>query len=151
MKIGGVEVQTSEEILVLPRSLGEDIIIRAKPVKINEEFEKRIPEPTPPNVRTKSGSEPDYSDENYKKALKIRNEQRLNFLIIKSLEPSEIEWEEVNIDTPGTWSKWSKELIEAGISEIELNRITDAVMSANSLDEEKIEEARKSFLHGQGA
>jgi len=151
MKIGGVEVQTSEEILVLPRSLGEDIIIRAKPVKINEEFEKRIPEPTPPNVRTKNGSKPDYSDENYKKALKIRNEQRLNFLIIKSLEPSEIEWEEVNIDTPGTWSKWSKELIEAGISEIELNRITDAVMSANSLDEEKIEEARKSFLHGQGA
>lgn len=151
MRIGGVEVQTSEEILVLPRSLGEDIVIRAKPVKINEEFEKRVPEPTPPNVRTKEDSKPDYNDKNYKQALKLRDKQRFDFLMVKSLEPSEIEWDEVNINDSSTWSKWSKELIEAGLSEMEVNRIASAVLSANSLDEEKIEEARKSFLHGQGA
>ena len=151
MRIGGVEVKPNEEILVLPRSDGDDIVIRAKAVKINEEFEKRLPEPTPPNVRTKDGSKPDYKVENYKQALALRDTQRFNFLVIKSLEPSEIEWEEVDMDVPSTWSKWSKELIEAGLSEIEVNRIANAVMAANSLDEEKIEEARKSFLRGQGA
>lgn len=151
MRIGGVEVKPNEEILVLPRSGADDIIIRAKAVKINEEFEKRSPEPTPPNVRTKDGSKPDYKDENYNQALSIRDSLRFNFLVIKSLEPSEIEWEEVDMDVPSTWSKWPKELIEAGLSEIEVSRIANAVMAANSLDEEKIEEARKSFLHGQGA
>ena len=151
MKIGGVQVSPCEELLVLPRSDSEDIVIRAKAVRINEEFDKLVPMPVAPNVRTKDGSKPDHKDKNYKKAVEIRDNQRFAFMVIKSLEPSEIEWEKVSLEQPNTWIKWKEELMDAGISEIETNRIVNAVMSANSLDEAKIEEARKNFLHGQGA
>jgi hypothetical protein len=151
MKIGGIQVSPCEEILVLPRNDGDDIVIRAKAVRFNEEFDKRVPEPVAPNIRTKNGSAPDYKDKNYKEAVNIRNNQRFAYMIIRSLEPSNIEWEKVNLDDPKTWTKWDQELIEAGLSEVEISRITKAVMVANSLDEAKIEEARKNFLHGQGA
>jgi hypothetical protein len=72
-------------------------------------------------------------------------------MCLKSIEPSQIEWETVDMDKPTTWPKWVDELQENGLSEVEVGRIINAVLAANSLDEKKIEEARKSFLHGQGA
>lgn len=151
MKIGGVQVSSCEELLVLPRSDSEDIVIRAKAVKINEDFDKLVPMPTAPNLRTKEGSKPDLNDKEYKKAVAQRDKKRFAMLVIRSLEPSEIEWEEVSLESPSTWLKWDEELMKAGLSEMEVNRIIGTVMAANSLDENKIEEARKNFLRGQGA
>lgn len=150
MKIGGIQVSPCEEILVLPRSSGDDIVIRAKAVSISDDFNKLVPEPTPPNIRTKDGSKPDHKDKNYLDAVSIRDDQRFAFLVIRSLEPSKIEWEKVDEKNPSTWLKWKEDFKEGGLSEVEINRITNAVMIANSLDEEKIEEARKAFLRGQG-
>lgn len=149
MKIGGVQVTKCEELLVLPRE-GGNIPFRAKAVSINEEFNKKCPVPVAPTIQKKGISEPDYSDKNYVQACDIRSERRFALMCIRSLEPSEIEWEVVDINKPGTWTKWQEELTEAGISEVECNRIVNLVMSANSLDESKIEEARRSFLLGQG-
>lgn len=151
MKIGGVEVTPCEEVLVLPRPDDNNIVIRAKAVSINEEFDKKVPEPIAPNLRTKDGSRPDYNDENYVKAVQQRDNQRFAYMCLKSIEPSQIEWETVDMDKPTTWPKWVDELQENGLSEVEVGRIINAVLAANSLDEKKIEEARKSFLHGQGA
>jgi hypothetical protein len=151
MKIGGVQVSKCEELLVLPRGNGDDIPFRAKAVAINEEFDSLVPMPVAPMIQTKEGKSRDYSDAEYKKAVARRSEQRFAFLCIKSLEPSEIEWETVDLEKPATWVKWSDELMAAGISETECNRIVGIVMIANSLDEDKIEEARKAFLRGQGA
>lgn len=152
MRIGGVEVTSCEEILVLPRGgEGKDIPIRAKAVAINDEFEKLVPEPIPPMIQKKDGKYPDLTDKNYKLALAHRADQRFAFMIIKSLEPSNIEWQIVNLEKPNTWLKWQEELSAAGLSEVECNRIVQAVMIANSLDEAKIEEARRAFLLGQGA
>jgi hypothetical protein len=151
MKIGGITVAPCEELLVLPRTDGEDIPIRAIAVSINDEFDKLAPEPIAPMIQVKGGKQADLQDKDYLAAVSRRSEQRFAFLLIKSLEPSNIEWEKVKLDDPKTWSKWEEELWEAGLSSVETGRIIASVMVANSLDDAKIEEARKSFLLGQGA
>ena len=150
MKIGGVEVSPCEEVTVLPRSDGEDIPFRAKSVSINKEFEALVPVPIAPMVQTKGGNKPDYSDKDFKAAVARRDDQRFAFMCLKSLEPSEIEWVTVDLEKPGTWLGWQDELLAEGFSEVECNRLVNLVMCANSLDESKIEAARKRFLQGQG-
>jgi hypothetical protein len=149
MKISGIEVTKNEALLVLPRDNG-DIPIRATAVAINEEWEKKCPEPVAPMLQTKDGNNPDFSDETYKESMERRGKLRFALMIIRSLEPSNIEWEEVDVDKPATWLKWDEELMAAGLSEVECNRILGLVMEANSLDEAKIKEARAAFLLGQG-
>jgi hypothetical protein len=149
MKIGGIKVSKNEPILVLPRSEGDDIPFRAKAVAINDEFDALVPVPVPPMVITKEGKQPDYTDKNYKVAMAARNDKRFAFLCLSSLEPSNIEWTGVDMEKPNTWCGWTDELMAAGLAEAECNRIVNLVMIANSLDESKIEEARKAFLLGQ--
>jgi len=151
MKIGGVKVTKHEELLVLPRGgEGKDIPIKAVAVAINDEFNERVPLPVAPMLQTKDGKSPDFSDKEYLKACKRRDDQRFAFMVLKSIEPSEIEWEKVDINKPATWTLWSEEMMENGISEVECNRIVNLVLAANSLDERKIDEARRAFLLGQG-
>ena len=150
MKIGGIEVTKCEELLVIPRE-GGDIPFRAKAVEINNEFDNLVPSPVAPMIMAKSGKRPDITDPDYKRAVTVRNELRFAFMIIRSLEPSNIEWGEVDLEKPSTWTKWDDELKKAGLSETEVNRVVGAVMIANSLDEDKIKEAREAFLRGQGA
>lgn len=152
MKIAGVSLDSLyEEVLVLTRG-EQDIIIRARAVKSMDEFDKLCPEPKAPGVRVKGGTfVPNYEDANYKKAMERHGEQRLAYMVLKSLEATPgLEWETVKIGDSRTWLEWKAELAEANFSSVEVNRIIAAVLAANSLDEKKLEEARKSFLAGQG-
>ena len=149
MKIGGVEVTACEEVLVLPRISG-DIVIRAQAVTDMSAFEALCPVPVAPGIRTRDGFKPNFKDENYMALAAHHAEQRLSFMVIKSIEPSQIEWETVKLEDPATWSNWSKELKEHGLSDVECNRVIMCVMQANSLDEEKLRLAREVFLRGQG-
>lgn len=151
MKIGGVEVTKCEDLLVLPRSNADDIPIRAEAVTINDEFNEKVPLPIAPLIQKKDGNHKDFKDKNYVKAISNREDQRFDFLCIKSLAPSNIEWETVDLDKPNTWCKWREELMNAGISEQEINRIIETIMVANALNERKIQAARDAFLRGQGA
>jgi hypothetical protein len=152
MKIGGIEVTTCEEVLVLPRGgEGKDIPIRATAVSIIKDFHALVPLPTPPMVVTKNGKSPDLSDKDYKAAVSRMNDLRFAYLVLRSIEPSNIEWSTVDMEKPNTWTEWSKELLAAGFSEKEVERVIDAVLSANSLDEAKLEAARRAFLRGQEA
>ncbi len=150
MKIGGVEVKPNEEILVLPR-LGGDIIIRAHAVRDMDLFHTLCPLPSAPGVRTKDGFKPNVEDKNYLQLLEIYSAQRMAYIVIKSLEPSYIEWETIKLEDPTTWQLWSEELTKAGLSEVECQRVVQCVLQANSLDEGKLKEAREVFLRGQGA
>lgn len=151
MKIGGVEVKgPCEEVLVLPRLSG-DIVIKARAVLDMDMFNKLVPEPKAPGIRTKEGFRPNLKDENFVQMLERYAEQKLAFIVIKSLEPSEIEWEKVKLEDPGTWRGWMDELKAAGISDVECNRIVGCVMMANALDEAKLKSARENFLRGQEA
>lgn len=148
MKIGGIAVSgPHEEILVLPR--GEDqVVIRAKAVLDLDEFDRICPEPKPPGKRTKEGWVPNKDDITYQQILSRHNEQRIAYLVIRSLEPSQIEWDTVDLGNPKTWTNYVTDFRNAGFSTIEINRIVTCVMQANALDEAKLEQARKVFLLG---
>jgi hypothetical protein len=148
MKIGGVEVKgPAEEVLVLPR-LDEDIVIRARAVTNMEVFEALVPEPKAPGSLTKKGWVPNLKDETYRQKVETYNAQRLAYMVLQSLKPSEIEWETVDEDNPKTWENWTEELQAAGLSTVEVNRVVLCVMQANALDEDKLKEAREVFLRG---
>lgn len=149
MKIGGREITSvSEEVLVLPR-LDDDIVIRAQGVKSMDIFDKLCPEPKAPGIRTKDGFRPDEKDTGYLTLMDNHAEMRLAFIVITSLEISDIEWNTVVKDDPGTWKSWRKDFEEAGLSAIEIGRVVTCVLRANSLDEEKLEAAREAFLLGR--
>jgi len=149
MKINGHEIQGAcVSTLVLPR--GEDnIIIKAQSIPDFDEFDKLCPEPKAPGILTKAGWEPNLKDESYRSVLNIYQENRIAYLIVRSLEVSDIEWDSVDVNNPKTWTNYIADFKEAGLSEIEIGHIVQLVMEANSLDEKKLEEARKNFLLGQ--
>lgn len=148
MRIGGVKIEgPAEEILVLPR--GEQmLVIRACAVNLDD-FDALCPEPKPPGKLTKDGWIPDVENESYKQVINSHNEKRIAYLVIKSLSPSEIEWDTVEAENPRTWTNYVQDFKAAGLTTIEINRVVQCVMRANSLDEDKLEQARKVFLLGQ--
>ena len=151
MKIGGVVVEgPSEEVLVLPRPTSPhgDIVIRCRAVLDMTHFHNMCPEPKAKPVLVAGGFKPNEKDPGYLEQVANYSQLRFAYIALKSMEPSEIEWETVVMDQPSTWTKWEGELKEAGISAIEINRIVACVMQANSLDEAKLEKARESFLLG---
>jgi len=149
MRIGGVEVNGPNEVLlVLPREEG-DIIIKARAVLDMDVFEEICPEPKPPALRTKDGVEPNIKDPGFKQQMANYNEKRLAFIVVKSLEPSEIEWDTVDPDNPESLENWQEDFRNAGLATVEINRIIQIVMEANALDESKLEAARQVFLRGQ--
>jgi hypothetical protein len=148
MRIGGITIAgPTQELLVLPRG-EQTIVIRAQAINLDE-FDILCPEPKAPGKLTKDGWVPMPDDENYRQILQNHNEKRIAYLVINSLEPSEIEWDTVQVDNPHTWTNYVQDFKAAGLTTIEVNRIVQCVMQANSLDESKLEQARKVFLLGQ--
>jgi hypothetical protein len=149
MKIGGIDPRTlaNEEVLVLPR--GESVIVfKARGLADMDEFQKLCPEPTPPGKLTKEGWVPNPDDKNYVSVMAEYGKRRLAYMIVKTLEPSSIEWETVDLSIAGTWANWEQDLKSAGFTQIECNRVVALVLEANCLNEEKLEKARKLFLLG---
>jgi hypothetical protein len=151
MKIRGREISGPNRVtLVLPREDGEDIPIIAQAVIDMTEIDKYVDTPKPPAVQKAGGViEYNWKEPGYLDQLAQYNIRKMAWIVLKSLEPSEIEWETVEMENPSTWVNYQKELREAGFSEIEVNRICNICMQANALDEAKLEAARQSFLRGQ--
>ncbi len=149
MKINGQEIRgICIETLVLPR--GENtFVIKAQAIPDFDEFDNLCPEPKAPGRLTKDGWEPDLKDENYRSVLDIYHENRVAYLVVRSLEINDMEWDTVDINNPKTWANYTKDFKKAGLSAIEINRVVQIVMQANALDEEKLEKARANFLLGQ--
>lgn len=149
MKINGVKVSgPAEEVLVLPRPTAEDIVFRAKAVMEFSEFDNRCPFPKPQKKLVAGGWKESLDDPEYQRAVNEHGNLRFAWLILKSLEPSNIEWDTVNMGQPSTWGNWQKDLANAGLTVTEINRVVNCVCSANSLDEQKLEAARQLFLRG---
>lgn len=149
MKIAGVEVKgPNTEILVLPRPDGP-IVIKAQAVCDMSDFDTICPLPKAPTKLTKDGPVQILKDPTYLSNLQAFGDRKMAYMVLKSLEPSQIEWETVDMGNPKTWPNWEKELRKAGFSDFEISRITMCAMQANSLDETKLREAREVFLRGQ--
>jgi hypothetical protein len=150
MKVGGVEVTKCEEVLVLPRKNEEDnLVFRAVAVPNMEEFDSIVPKPTPPKKLVAGGKREDHITDAFVKELEQYGQMRYAYICLKSLEPSEIEWDTVDMKKPSTWTNWMEELRGAGLSDVELNRVQTLVLEANALNEAKLKAARESFLRGQ--
>lgn len=46
--------------------------------------------------------------------------RRVAYMVVKSLEPSEIEWDTLDPDNPKTWTNYAEDLRNAGLSEEEV-------------------------------
>ena len=151
MRIKGKKIEgANEEILVLPRGTGEDIVFRARAILDLDEFHKLCPEPKAPFL-TKRGGETveDVTDKRYKKQMEEYSKKRFAYMIVKSLEATEdLEWETVDLSDSSTWENYDQELKDSGFSHAEVARILNAVFTANSLNERKLDEAREHFLSG---
>lgn len=147
MKIGGVTVTRCEEVLSLPRTDG-NINFIAQAIESMDEFDAMCPKPTAPVRITSDGKKP-HESENFLSQLRLWSEKRHAYICIKSLEPSDVEWDDVDLEKPDTWSKWMQELLDAGLADVELQRVQVLVLEANALSEAKLKEARDSFLRGR--
>lgn len=149
MKIGGNEVKGScEEYLVLPRLDQPDIVFHAVAIMSMDEFDQMCPTPKPKPVLKAGGWEERYDDPDYMESLEKYAELRYAYILLKSLEPSGIEWDSVDAGKPSSWLNWRKDLVAAGFNSTEINRIVNCVSAANALDEDKLADARESFLRG---
>lgn len=150
MKINGVEVRgPAEEVLVLPRISGPDLVFRAKAVLDDAEFTTRCPLPKP-KAKLVAGGEwtKAIDDPKYIESIKQHSRLRFAWIFLKSLEPSNIEWETVDMEKPSTWFNWEKDLRKNGFSQTEIDHITNCVASANALNQQKLDAARENFLRG---
>jgi hypothetical protein len=129
-----------------------DVIFRAEAVLDYQDFEKLCPRPKPPEIMKRGvGIISNPEDPAFKKQVERWSQNKIDWMIITSLRATEnLIWEKVHYDNPDTWSLYEQELKESGFSHYEIQRIINGVMIANSLDESKIEEARKRFFSGQG-
>lgn len=153
MKLKGRRPGVNVEIIVLPRGDGEDLVFKAKAVEDFEMFDKLCPPPEPPKRILPGGEQvPNFQDKNYSAALENYGKKRIAFMVIQGLAATEdLEWEQVDVGNHQTWPKYREELRESGLSEVEINRIVNGCMKANSLNEHAVEQARKRFLASQQA
>jgi hypothetical protein len=154
MKIKGRVIKGPNcETVVIPR--GDDyIVFKTQAVLDYEPFEKMVPEPKPPAVlyRGETVSRPNFEDPKYREDLKKRNLLKYAWMCIKSLEATEdLEWEIVDKANPSTWNSLDEEFKKAGFTPLEINKIYEGVLTANGMNEEKLEQARKHFLATQAA
>ena len=152
MKIAGIDPKSlcNEVLLVLPRGESE-LVFRAKGLPNMDEFEALCPKPNPPGKMTRDGWVPMPEDPTYQQLMSAWGQTRLGYMIVKSLEPSNVEWDTVNLADPSTWKNWSTDLRSGGLSDIECQRVMNLVLEANCLDEAKLKKAREVFLAGEAA
>ncbi len=134
--------------VTIPRPSG-DITFIAKPVVSFDEFDTLCPEPKPMYITIASTQQkmPDLDDVNYKLNVVKHQALRTHWLFLTSLRESpDITWEKVDYNNPDTWLEFATEMEEAGFTPAEVNRITNAVLDVNSLNDAQLDEARKRFL-----
>lgn len=154
MKIAGQELagelaQLNEEILVLSRKSGQ-VVLTARAIADMEAFNNLMPQPTAPKIfRKGKGWGQDVDNKNYVIEMKRYGECKLAWMILTSLEPSDIEWDTVDMEKPGTWKNWEDDLKQCGFTQHECNLVVGLVLSANQLNEAKLEQARELFVLGQ--
>lgn len=153
MKIFGQRPERpTTEYVVIPRG-DKSLVFHCNAVLDYAEFEKLCPAPTPPVIRYRDGRVvSDVNDARFKTALSKHIDARYNWTIVQGLkETPGLEWEYVVLNNPDTWDKYEQDLRDGGLTQIEINYIIQGVMSANSMDEKKMKEARERFLASQQA
>jgi hypothetical protein len=147
MRINGEDLEgVNEDILVLPRGKG-DIVFKGKALHDFDEFDRLMPMPKAPRILKKNVSVEDASDPGFKQQRAAYEVLRFAYMVIKTLEPSNIEWDNVKLEDPSTWNSWADELANH-LSVFEQRQVIDFIHKVNTLDQAKIDAARNAFLAG---
>jgi hypothetical protein len=149
MKIAGIDPKTlpNKEFLVIPRG-DKAIVFYAQGLPDMDEFHAMVPVPTAPVAQTATGVVQNTKDPGYLADIAEYSRRKVAYTVVFSLKPSEIEWDTVKLDQPGTWPNWESDLKNAGLTQVECNLVFNLVWGANSLDEAKLKQARETFLRG---
>lgn len=152
MKIRGKKIQPPKPIqLAIPRGdePEDTIILTIMPVLDEAEFEDLVKEPEPPIKHMVGGTKtPDYSDKKFIENLKTYNKLYGEWKFLKSLEQSDIEWENVDMKKPNTWGNFNDEL-KAVFTQNEINIIHSTILEANMPTESRRKEALARFTEWQ--
>lgn len=117
------------------------------------EFDKLCPTPKPPLVTKLSTGEQSYDnqDKRFKQAVEKWSGMKIDWMILQSLRHTEgIEWDTVKYNDPETWGNHEAEL-KTFLTENEVNRVVQGVISANSPTQNRRKEALDSFTPTQEA
>lgn len=153
MKLEGYNFEKpNEEVVVIPRE-EKDVVFRCSAILDYSEFEAICKPPQPPEVVKPGGKrEVNTEDEGFLEQAKKHAERRIHWLILKSLQATPgLEWSTVDMNNPKTWENWREEMRQAYFTDVEIGMVQQGVFSANSLNEERLEEARRNFLQIQEA
>lgn len=154
MRVNGKKIEgPNVEIIAIPRGNGPTIIFQAQAVLDYSAFEKLCPQPEPPVMFKPGGVKVvDVTDISYKQELNQFALKKMAWIVLTSLSATEgLEWETVVMGDPSTWINYATELKESGFTSTEIERIVAGVFDANGLNDEKINEARSSFLASREA
>lgn len=157
MKVGGVEndkgAALTEPYVVrrgtLPNGEPRLLAFIAQPVWSLDDFRERCPIPEiPPScvVYKPDGrkvSNP--NDPQYVLLLEEHNRKQWGYTILKSLEPSRIEFDGVSLDDPDTWGNVELEL-RGELGHFEFGRVMTLIDEANNIDLDMLEENRQTFF-----
>ncbi len=148
MKIKGKRLEGTNEItIIIPRYNADDIEFTAKAILDYTELHKKLKEPKAPNMLKKGEQVQNLNDKGFLNKKEKYAENIFNYMVCISLLATEgLEWEKVNLDDVNTWENWEKELKESGLTNSEINYIAEKVRDVNSLNQDKLDEARDHFL-----
>lgn len=151
MKLKGYKPEHANiEIVVIPRGDNNNLVFKAQAILDMGPFDKLCPAPRPPTISYPDGSKKqDVEDAKFREKLLVYIKRRNSWMAINSLRATDdLEWEKVDYSDPETWHFYLDELQEFKLTPSEIELILQSIRDANGLNEEKIEEARKSFLAG---
>lgn len=147
MKING-KVLSAPSPVQVEIFRGEDsLTFVANAVLDYSEFDRLLPEPKPPlkTIVATQTQYPDVEDKRYKVAMEKYGKQRYAYMIIKALSGTPgLEWDEVDLEKPDTWEKWSTELRQV-MTQYEINTIISGILEANSPSKKRRKEAIGTF------
>lgn len=151
LKIGGRTVSGANTgLIVIPRNDG-DIPFKFVAILDDSEYERINVEPKPP--RTYVVKEARHVEKTDDPGFVAKHEAwrktKWDWMFLKSVAPSEIEWQTIKMEDPSTWNQWKVELQEAGFSVGEVNQIEACFFETNMVTEAKLKEARDRFLAQQ--
>jgi len=154
MKIQGREIKGRNiEVVVFRRPVLEDgscgnIAFKAEAIPDYKEFDKMCPQPEPPEILRPGGVRTsNLKDKRFLAALDIWASKKTAYVVLKSLQATEgLEWENVDMKNPETWSLYRKELTDSDFTDNEVAKIIEIVGIANSMDDGMLDAAREDFL-----
>jgi len=151
MKINGITFGGPKPVPCVIPVGNDEVVFMITPVMDFEEFEKLCPRPEPPGAIDNKGNKTTNPDHpSHIEAIGKYADQRMEWMYLKAVEGTEgLEWENVNMEDPSTYTNFTKELVNAGIPIGYIDALKMKIIQVCGLDPDRIEEATKRFLASQ--